>query len=191
MLIYWKKSIFLYSAYSVAIKAIHNYKAYTYVLVKSTFQCNHPSEMRSFNKAEIKCVNIFFFSVTLYWPYYNFMKCFGFDEVVGLGLEKCSLGKCWTWEAFYAFHFSIYTKSTELDKLIHSINFWCLRFSALHAIIWLKVAHPWVLTLSFVLMVSPWPVRSWLQKHLSQVYHKPVDGRIDPGLRFPVHHEDS
>lgn len=96
------------------------------------------------------CQYYILFSVTLYWPYYNFMKCFGFDEVVGLGLEKCSLGKCWTWEAFYAFHFSIYTKSTELDKLIHSINFWCLRFSALHAIIWLKVAHPWVLTLSFI-----------------------------------------
>lgn len=190
MLIYWKKSIFLYSAYSVAIKVIHNYKAHTYVLVKSTFQCNHSSEMRSFNKAEIKCDNIFF-SITLYWPY-NFMKCFGFDEVVGLGLEKCSLGKCWTWEAFYAFHFSIYTKSTELDKLIHSINFWCLRYSALHAIIWLKVAHPWVLTLCFICVKGfSLTCEILASKHHSQVYHKPVDGRTDSGLRFPVHHKDS
>jgi len=78
--------MFLYSVYSVTIKVIHNYKSHIYVLVKSTFQCNCLSEMRSSNKAEIKCVNIF--SATLYWPYFIFIKCFSFDETSGLGLDK-------------------------------------------------------------------------------------------------------
>lgn len=87
MLIYLKESMFLYSAYFVTIKVIiHNYKSHIYVLVKSTFQCNHLSEMRSSNKAEIKCVNIF--STTLHGPYYIFMKCSSFDETVGFGLEE-------------------------------------------------------------------------------------------------------
>lgn len=86
MLIYLKEPMFLYSAYSVTIKVIHNYKSHIYVLVKSTFQCNYLSEMRSSNKAEIKRVNIF--SATLYWPYCVFMKCFSFDETVGFGLGK-------------------------------------------------------------------------------------------------------
>lgn len=60
MLIFLKESILLYSAYSVTIKVLHNYKSHIYVLVKSTFECNHRSEARSPNKAEIKCVNIFF-----------------------------------------------------------------------------------------------------------------------------------
>lgn len=77
--------------YSVTIKVIHNYKSHIYVLVKSTFLCNHLSEMGSSNKAEIKCVNIF--SATLYWPYYIFMKCFSFDKTVGFGLEKMFLRK--------------------------------------------------------------------------------------------------
>lgn len=86
MLIYLKESMFLYSAYTITIKVIHNYKSHIYVLVKATFQCNRLSEMRSSNKAEIKCVNIF--SATLYGPYYIFMNCFSFDERVGFGLEK-------------------------------------------------------------------------------------------------------
>lgn len=78
--------MFLYSSYSVTIKLIHNYKSHIYVLVKSTFQCSHLSEMRSSNKAEIKRVSIF--SAILYLPYYIFMKCFSFDETVRFGLEK-------------------------------------------------------------------------------------------------------
>lgn len=86
MLIYLKESAFLYSAYPVTTKVIHSYKPHIYVLVKSTFPCNRLSEMRSSNKAEIKCVNIF--PATLYWLHYIFMKCLGFDEMVGIGLGK-------------------------------------------------------------------------------------------------------
>lgn len=76
----------LYSAYCVTTKVIHDYKSHIHVLVKSTLQWSHLSEMRSSNKAEIKGVNSF--PATLYWPYYIFMECFSCDEKVGFGLEK-------------------------------------------------------------------------------------------------------
>lgn len=86
MLIFLKESILLYSAYSVTIKVLHNYKSHIYVLVKSTFECNHRSEARSPNKAEIKYVNIF--SAKIYLPHYIFIKCFSFDEMADFELEK-------------------------------------------------------------------------------------------------------
>lgn len=148
MLIYLKESMFLYSAYSVTIKVIHNYKSHIHVLVKSTFQCNRLSEIRSSNKAEIKRVHIF--SATLYWPYYIFMKCFSFDVMVGFGLEKVFLQKMLVLGSLLSLSFlnlHYQSKAGQIKTFHLSLMLLILCFACNYL---LKVARPWLPTRGFM-----------------------------------------